>query len=64
MNKTLSNTEGQKAKEPFLPADGAHEYICDMLKELTELADASELKPLSALLQLTLTAAQIHQRLS
>jgi len=63
MTKTITSTEQIQGANVRVPAKAAHDYICDMLKELTDMADASELKELSALLSVTAAAAQTHKRL-
>ena len=68
--KTHSNTEPNEAtisqnitgKAPRLPAASAHHYIRDMLAELTQIAEQAELKELTALLRVTTTAAETHER--
>lgn len=68
MNKMRSDKKTKEAagscavQAPELPAAAAHHYICDMLKELTELAEEAELKELTALLRVTKTAAKTHER--
>ena len=68
--KTHSDTQPNEATisqnttdtEPRIPAASAHHYIRDMLAELTQIAEQAELKELTALLRVTTTAAETHER--
>ncbi len=46
---------------PHLPEEAAHDYICDMLAELTVIAEGANLKDLAALLRLTVVAARVGE---
>ncbi len=59
---TLSKTQTHQTTPPHLPAAEAHSYICDMLKELTQIAQEAELKALTALLRVSVTAAETHDQ--
>lgn len=62
MNMSLTDTKINEAAAPCLHAASAHNYICDMIKELTKIAQEAELKELTALLRVTSTAAKTHER--
>lgn len=62
MSKVLTNTKTTEAAALCLHAASAHNYICDMIKELTQIAQEAELKELTALLRVTSTAADTHER--
>ena len=59
---TLSSRPSHQPETPHLPPACVHSYICDMLKELTQIADQAELQELTALLRVTTTAADTHER--
>jgi len=45
-----------------LSADAAHNYIREMLVELSEIAEGAQLKDLAALLNVTVTAVETNGR--
>jgi len=55
----LNKQPDQKAT---LPADAAHSYICEMLAELTQIAEGANLKDLAGLLSLTVAAASLSKK--
>lgn len=58
------SNEGSRAAEPRLniPANIAHNYVTDMLSELTQIAKDAKLTDLTALLEITVAAAKINGR--
>lgn len=60
---TLSSTPTHQPVTPHLPPDSAQSYICDMLKELTQIAQQAELDELTSLLRITTIAADTHKRI-
>ena len=53
---------GQPIQNSELPADAAHSYICEMLAELTQIAEGANLKDLAGLLSLTVAAASLSKK--
>jgi hypothetical protein len=47
---------------PVLPRDVAHNYIHEMLVEMSQIAQGAQLKEVAALLRVTITAVEINGR--
>ena len=63
MSKTSITESMEPIKMVRLPPDAAEHYISDMLAELCEIAEQSQLKDLAALLRVTVTAVETNRRL-